>query len=213
MENSLRLTLNPVLMDISNYHPGCAVVQGYKLSDYYEPRNKIIHGQYRIIIESPVVHDDVDLVKVKGKSRSIASVITLLFKCLIGEAISTSVNTIDNFTKEIIFAGDMPLSWSSNYREIQEELDKCKTITLRVEGIAEHYFVLENSPFEELIIAMEAFDNLSTPLKDLLIILNDVDIVSQSSRYMLLGKAIEIVDAIYPYKHSKNDNRINELLP
>ena len=107
----------------------------------------------------------------------------------------------------------MPSGWESNYSALKEMLDKDKAVRISAIGTPKHYFVLEKSPFEDIVKALKGFNKLTEPMKDLLVIMNDVDLITDSSRYMLIGKALEIVDAMYPLNHQKQDRRINDLFP
>lgn len=215
MNNSLITYSKEIYIDLHNYHKGHATFQGYTLSDDYVRPDKIDHGRYRIIIESPIIKDEEDLYQAVEKTREITRTITLLAKCVFGEAINTPENTVDSFTKRILFPGEMPSGWESNYATLKEMLDKDKTVRIRAVGTPRHYFVLEKSPFEDIAKALKGFNKLSEPMKDLLVIMNDVDLITDSSRYMLLGKALEIVDAMKPLKlkRQEQDNRICDLFP
>lgn len=215
MDDSLLTYSKEIYIDLHNYHKGHATFQGYTLSDDYVRPDKIDHGRYRIIIESPIIKDEEDLYQAVEKTREIARTITLLAKCVIGEAINTPENTVDSFTKRVVFPEEMPLGWKSNYVALKEMLDKDKTVRISAVGTPRHYYVLEKSPFEDIVKALKGYNKLSESMKDLLVIMNDVDLITDSSRYMLIGKALEIVDAMDPLKHTKKeqDNRICNSFP
>ena len=75
-----------------------------------------------------------------------------------------------------------------------------------------HFCNLPASPFKDYLAAFKAFHRLKTIERDLLQILNDADLVSFTGRYMLLGKAIEMVDSMFPFTNGEDD-RIQTILP
>lgn len=212
--NSILVTNSkPILLDLDNYAEGKSTIKGYLIKDSYSfPKTKVDHGQYRIIIESPIIRDDSDLSRHLNAIKGIAQRLTILSKCILGEALNTSPWETDVFTKQIELIGQMPLGWESNYDLVQKELDKKKRLTMHVEVEPHHFWKLPAPPFKDYLVAFKAFPRLKTIERDLLQILNDVDLVSFTGRYMLLGKAIEMVDSMYPFTNGKDD-RIQTILP
>lgn len=212
--NSILVTNSkPILLDLDNYAEGKSTIKGYLIKDSYSfPKTKVDHGQYRIIIESPIIRDDSDLSRHLNAIKGIAQRLTILSKCILGEALNTSPWETDVFTKQIELIGQMPLGWESNYNLVQKELDKKKRLTMHVEVEPHHFWKLPAPPFKDYLVAFKAFPRLKTIERDLLQILNDVDLVSFTGRYMLLGKAIEMVDSMYPFTNGKDD-RIQTILP
>ena len=213
MNNILVAKSKPILLDLDNYAEGKATIKGYLIKDSYSfPRTKFDHGQYHIIIESPIIRDDSDLSRHQNAIKGIAQRLTILSKCIIGEALNTSPWETDVFTKQIELIGQMPLGWESNYDLVQKELDKKKRLTMHVEVEPHHFCKLPASPFKDYLVAFKAFPRLKTIERDLLQILNDADLVSFTGRYMLLGKAIEMVDSMYPLTKGMDD-RVQTILP
>ena len=213
MENRLIITSNPLLIDLQNYQQGHSVIQGFRLTDVYEPKQSIHHGQYRLVIESPIIRTEDDLSEAHRKGYSIANSLTLVLKCIIGEAMNTSPFYVKSFTMQAILYKDMPQGWTSNFVAVKNEFDKTKRIKVDFEAVFEHYVEMPNSPFEDIVKAVNGYPKLSDSLKELLLLINEADLVSSSSRYVLLGKALDIVNSIYPYNHLHKDNRINEVFP
>lgn len=211
--NVLRVSSKSINIDLENYNPGRAIIKGYTLKDAYDPpSSKIDHGQYRIIIESPLIRKESDFNNHLCSVREIVKQLTVLTKCVLGEALNTSPWELDAFTKRLELLGQMPEGWESNYFSIQDELDKRKQFHLHVKRVEpRHFFCLPESPFVDYIKALKHYPGLKPIEIDLLQILNDADLVSFTGRYMLLGKALEIVNAMYPLKGK--DSRIQDLLP
>lgn len=213
MNNNLITQSKPILLDLEEYAEGKSMISGYLVKDTYSvPKTKVDHGQYRIIIESPIIRDETDLSRHLHSIKEIAQRLTILSKCVIGEALNISPWEIDTFTKRIELIGQMPRGWESNYNNIQEELDKKKRLTSHIVVEPNHYYNLPTSPFNDYITALKAFPRLKSIEKDLLQLLNDADLVSYTGRYMLLSKALEIVNAMYPLTTNK-DHRIQTILP
>ena len=208
-------TSKTLLIDIDHYYEGHAVLNGYRIYDSYKQKTGYNHGQYKLTIESPIISCDDILYKAYEKVYDLADTITLLLKCILGEAINTSPRYSNFFTLRALPVGEMPQGWTSNYEDVNDWLHKDDRLKVSIKGFFEHFFVMKDSPFEVLIKALEKYPSLPDHLKALLVITNDVDLVSDSSRYMLIGKGIEIVNAIYPYERNRNkgDNRIREYFP
>lgn len=213
MNNNLVAQSKPILLDLEEYGEGKSMISGYLVKDTYSvPKTKVDYGQYRFIIESPIIRDETDLNRHLHSIKEISQRLTILTKCVIGEALNTSPWELDLFTKKIELVGQMPLGWESNYDLVQKELDKKKRLTVHLEGEPNHYYMLPSSPFNDYITALKAFPRLEKIKRDLLQILNDADLVSYTGRYMLLSKALEIVNAMYPLT-ARKDNRIQTILP
>lgn len=212
MENRLITTSKQLLLDFDNYEEGRSIIRGFRIKDSYEPRSKVEHGHYKIIIESPIIRSIDSLAETEDRTRHLVELVSNLLKCVIGQAINITENAADTFTTQVLFPGQMPLGWSSNYKELKANLDKNRRIVVSIQGVLEHYYVIERSPFNELIRAIKAYPRLPGQLKDLLVIMNEVDLVSNTSRYMLIGKGLEIVNSFYPLE-KKKDDRIHQLFP
>lgn len=213
MNNILIVKSKPILLDLDNYIEGKSTIKGYLIKDNYSfPKTKIDHGQYQIIVESPIIRDDSDFSRHLDAIKEIVRRFTILSKCIIGEAFNTSPWDMDIFTKRIELIGDMPLGWESNYDLVRKELDKKKRLTVHIEVEPNHYCRLSASPFNDYLTSFKAFSHLKTIERDLLQLLNDADLVSTTGRYMLLSKALEMVNAMYPLTKHKDD-RIQTILP
>lgn len=214
MNNQLVVKSKIIHLDLKYYLQGRAVIDnGFIIKDSYVTRTKTSHGEYCFTIESPPINNDEDLSFALRKASSLINRITLLNKCILLEALNTSEYETDVFTKYISIVGKMPQGWISNYKDVKEEIDRRKRTFLSiVEVIPTHFVEQEKSPFMDFMNALKMYSKVNRVYIDLLQIINDADLVSFSARYLLLGKALEIVDSLYPLKHRK-DNRIVELFP
>lgn len=208
----LRASLR-ILIDISNYCEGHFSFRGFRISDsYVAPRNGN-HGEYSIVIESSPIRNDQDLYKAIARIKILAQRITVLAKCILGVALNTSGKYYNSFSIVAEQIDEMPPGWESNYNEIKECLDRDKPLRVRFTLIPEHYYQLKESPLRELRIAVRSYSRLKQPIKDILVFINDADLASHTSRYILLAKALEIVDSLYPFNHRGNDDRIARCFP
>ena len=209
---SIEVTSKVLNLDFENYEEGRFIYQKkYIIKDSYKPAlSPKGHGEYRISIVSPVIRDDDDLNKQINHLRSIVNKISVLYKCITGAAFNLSERYMNSFTRTYILPGELPSGWESNYSELKEELDRKKKMHLCIVSVENiQYVVLDKNPFPDLMHALMRYDKLPRCLKDLLSIINDVDIVSSAARYMLIGKALEIVDSMYPLDGHK-DHRIEQ---
>ena len=110
-----------------------------------------------------------------------------------------------------------PLSgWNNNYKEIETELGKNDDNPLKVKVTLMptiHWVRVPKSPMEELKIVLENYNSLSGSYKFLIFLHNAIKESEDINRYMLIGKALEIVNAIYPYQSGRPDRRIQENHP
>jgi hypothetical protein len=212
---SIEVTSKVLNMDFENYEEGRFVYQKkYIIKDSYKPApSQKGHGEYRISLVSPEIRDEDELNKQINHIRAIVKKITILFKCITGSAFNLSDRYMDSFTGTLILPEDLPSGWESNYTEIKEDFDRKKKMHVSLVFVGNiHYVVLNKSPFADLMHALRRYDKLPRYQKDLLSIINDIDIVSSSARYMLIGKALEIVDSMYPL-NGHIDHRIEQFFP
>ena len=78
-----------------------------------------------------------------------------------------------------------------------------------------HYVRIPKSPLGELQIVLENYGDLSDTYKFLIFLHNSIKESEDINRYMLIGKALEIVSTIYPFQKNKRqqDTRIKDLHP
>lgn len=225
-DDRLVTSLKPIMIKIDKYQKLDFCFNGYHIFDYYDPplRNKQedpfsqktdFYGRYSISIESACIVDIKDLSRAVKESNDLAKTITLIAKCFLGQALNTPPQYYDSNVIEYDQAEDPIDGWESNHSSVRMHLHKNgKCIITSIHAVSERFFQCTESPFAGLEKALIAYSSMSQTSKDLLLIINDVDIVSPSSRFMLLGKAIEIVDSLYPLAGLNNyDTRIRTLFP
>lgn len=213
MNNTLAVSSRSINLDLDRYIEGRSMMREYLIKDSYSfPASKNDHGQYSIIVQSPIIRDGSDLGRHIRSIKEIAQRLTVLTKCVLGEALNTSPWEMDLFTKKIELIGKMPVGWESNYDLVQKELDRNKRFSMQIEVLPHRFIALQESPFKDYINALKHYPRLQPIERDLLQVLNDADLVSFTGRYMLLSKALEMVSAMCPPKKGR-DERIRILLP
>lgn len=214
MSKILKATSKILYLDFNNYEEGRLVYKNkYIIKDSYSPaKDSMQHGEYIITIETSEIRNENDLLREASNLRAITGVITLILKCVLGSALNTPERSMRSFTRTYIIPGEMSTGWNSNYDEVKTELEKNKTVLSEVSVNSIPYAEVPQSPFSELSIALKNYDRLSAVIKDLLSIINSADLVSDVARYNLLGKALEIVNSLYPLE-GKADLRIKNVFP
>ena len=111
-----------------------------------------------------------------------------------------------------------PNGWSTNYAEIKSTLNVENSnkliLNVTMEGFC-HYSKLEHSPLYDIRHMLEHYDNVDEYIKFLIFLYNSIETSNDINAYMLIGKAIGIINTIYPYKkHQKSkDRRIEKYFP
>lgn len=218
MENVLSFKTKPVYVCVDKYEKYSFNYQGWTIVDSYElnessPR----HSRYSITISSPSISTEDELNNFSLQGQKIAEMITELIP--ISGLPSLNSPKYKSFcnNREFVAYKSAPSGWSTNYTTIQSMLNKEKSNEIRLdvtfEGIV-HFSVLEQSPLPDLQHMLEHYDDAEEPIKFLLFLNNSILSANDINVFMLIGKALEIVDAIYPYHGpEEDDNRIKIFFP
>ena len=218
MENKITFRTKPVYVCVDKYEKYSFNYQGWTIADSYElnessPR----HSRYSITISSPSISTEDELNNFSLQGQKIAEMITELIP--ISGLPSLNSPKYKSFcnNREFVAYKSAPSGWSTNYTTIQSMLNKEKSNEIRLdvtfEGIV-HFSVLEQSPLPDLQHMLEHYDDAEEPIKFLLFLNNSILSANDINVFMLIGKALEIVDAIYPYHGpEEDDNRIKIFFP
>lgn len=216
-------TSNPLSLVIENYEPMSFEYNGWKISDEYEFCKKNPHSsEYKITISSSDVKEEKDLDAVLPSGNTIAKTISRLLP--FSTFLSLNEPAYINITRtlSIVNIRIPPKGWSSNYEDISRDLAEQGNSSLKVKVTIKgygHFTECPKSPIADLKVMLENYDSLAEKYKFLIFLHNAILESEDENRYMLIGKALEIVNTIYPYEHhrNKNDDRIEkyhpELLP
>ena len=219
MENKLAFKTKPVYVCIEKYEKYSFNYQDWTISDNYV-LNECSHrlSQYSISITSPNITNQDELNNYSLQGQKIADIITELIP--ISGLSSLNSPKFKSFynNQEIVAYKSAPNGWSTNYTTIQSSLnrenDNKISLDVTVEGFI-HPVMLEQSPSHDIQHMLEHYDDVDEPIKFLLFLNNSILSANDINVFMLIGKALEIINALHPYKkHQKSkDRRIENFFP
>ncbi len=206
-------TSNIIYLLIENYIPERFEFQDWLIYDkYIAPKsNLIVYGSYNLIVETKEEVGCDDLDEVSLKTNKLISAINELFRYTPFLSFNDSKNHINSFSKRLIFPCDMPIGWNSNYWELKKSAKKPGQFSIDWEIETVKNRVTPNAPIKELEIMLNGYATLPSHIKGLIDLHNSANMIDNHICYLVLGKALEIIDSIYPYK--KPDNRIADSFP
>lgn len=210
-------TSNPLSLVIANYEPMSFEYNGWEIADEYDYNEKYgTLSEYRIKVSSNDISNENELECVAFQGRELTDTITKLLPYVAFVSLNEPqcVNSIR--TETSIIVNSPTKGWTNNYNEVESDLIAKENIPFKVicsyDGTL-HYAKMINSPLNELKTMLEAYEGLSNNYKFLIFLHNAIKESEDINRYMLIGKALEIVNAIYPYQRGRQDRRIQENHP
>ena len=210
-------TSNPLSLVIANYEPMSFEYNGWTVSDEYACNEKYpIDSKYRIVISSQDIESKEELRETASQGRYVTELITKMLPYVTFVSLNEPLHTNLSRTRFIINTTKPLSGWNNNYEEIETELGKNDDNPLKVKVTlmpTTHWVRMHKSPMEELKIVLENYNSLSDSYKFLIFLHNAIKESEDINRYMLIGKALEIVNAIYPYQGGRQDRRIQENHP
>lgn len=210
-------TSNPLSLVIANYEPMSFEYNGWIVSDEYACNEKYpIDSEYRIVISSQDIESKEELRETASQGRYVTELITKMLPYVTFVSLNEPLHTNLSRTRFIINTTKPLSGWNNNYEEIETELWKNDDNPLKVKVTlmpTTHWVRMHKSPMEELKIVLENYNSLSDLYKFLIFLHNAIKESEDINRYMLIGKALEIVNAIYPYQRGRQDRRIQENHP
>lgn len=210
-------TSNPLSLVIANYEPISFEYNEWIVSDEYAYNEKYpIDSEYRISISSQDIESKEELRETASQGRYVTELITEMLPYVTFVSLNEPLHTNLSRTRFIINTTKPLSGWNNNYKEIETELGKNDDNPLKVKVTLMptiHWVRVPKSPMEELKIVLENYNSLSGSYKFLIFLHNAIKESEDINRYMLIGKALEIVNAIYPYQSGRPDRRIQENHP
>ena len=210
-------TSNPLSLVIANYEPMSFEYNGWIVSDEYACNEKYpIDSEYRIVISSQDIESKEELRETASQGRYVTELITKMLPYVTFVSLNEPLHTNLSRTRFIINTTKPLSGWNNNYEEIETELGKNDDNPLKVKVTlmpTTHWVRMNKSPMEELKIVLENYNELSDTYRFLIFLHNSIVKSEDNNRYMLIGKALEIVNAIYPYQRGRQDRRIQENHP
>ena len=216
MNNNLVYTSEPMDVLIENYMEYKYTYHNWIVSDNYVFNEKMPrHSHYSIIVTSPFVDNEHELYKYDSFGRVLVDRITSLIP-LCGLPSLISKGTHDFLTnRSIIVYTNSPKGWKTNYNKIRTELVKPNVSGLTIGNITAEvkgYAIIDDTPLKELEVMINNYDSINEGVKYLMFLNNCILSYADSNIFMLMGKALEIIDAMYPLK-TKKDKRIDNSFP
>ena len=198
---------------IENYIASSFEYDRWVISDYY---NKVAIGyEYGFIVTTKEDVIDCNSLSALALYTSIfVEKLTLLIKYAVGVSLNAPHNQVVHRRTRAIDVRELPKGWNSNYKEVDDYL--LNTLTgchISVTPFPQNA-VMPVSALDELKTALENYDGLDGTMKDLIAIHNSAVEADERACYLILGKVLEIINLLYPYKrkHGK-DRRINDIFP
>lgn len=201
---------------INNYEPYRFDYNGWYVSDnYVHNENNTRWSHYSVIITKPNILNEEDLNDCRMKGQEIVDLVTSLIPiCGLPSLNSPVFQDFANDTSIIDYKSS-PIGWKTNYTEMTGMFEAAKHSKLKVSisymGFS-HYSILEQSPLEELELMMNKYKKTSNEINYLVFLYNSILTAMNLNVYMLIGKALEIINAMYPME-TKKDKRIENFFP
>lgn len=216
MNNNIVYTSEPMDVLIENYVEYKFTYHNWIVSDNYVFNEKMPrHSHYSIIVTSPFVDDEPGLYKYESFGRVLVDRITSLIPfCGLPSLISKGTHDY-LANRSVIVSSKSPDGWKTNYNEIRKELMKSKELGLIIGNITaevKEYSIINDTPLKELEVMINKYNSISEEVKYLIFLNNSILSSTDSIIFMLMGKALEIINAMYPLK-TKKDRRIEEHFP
>ena len=201
---------------VTNYVPmRIPLNNGLSLYDEYRLKPNGIRGDYKLFFEYNCKSCDSQstLFNVAIRMNKCVEQINILFKYVTGLSIGLETMEMSSYTRQILMPNKCPKGWKSNYDDVCKSLSKnpshCVSV---VAGEVNPYVNHDQSPLVELKIAIENYPKLSQSEKDLMKLHCAFERSESIVRYAIYGKALEIVNSLYPLK-SRKDTRIIDNWP
>ena len=208
---------NPLSLMIEHYEPISFEYNGWEICDdyAYDEKHDTL-SEYRIKVLSKDIDTRDELDNLASEGRKLTKMITKLLPYIALVSLNEPQQTDFTRTRLYINTKKGAKGWNSNFEEIEKELMAQENNLLKIScsfAGTIHYVKLQNSPMEELKIALENHEALDENIRFLIFLHNAIIESEDINRYMLIGKALEIVNVIYPYQKGKPDRRIQENHP
>lgn len=208
-------TSDPLSLVIEYYEPMSFEYDGWTVSEEYDYVEKHpTSSEYRLVISSKDIETNDILSETALQGREITEITTKLLPFVTLVSLNEPENTDAKRTRSVIEIGKPLKGWNNNYEDIKSELTKNEKVKCTFMGTT-NWAKIPKSPLAELKVMLENYKNLSDEYKFLIFLYNSIKESEDINRYMLIGKALEIVNAIYPYikKKGKKDSRIADFHP
>lgn len=203
-------------VEIKNYRQCKFDYNKWIVSDNYVLNEKNPHlSQYSIVVVSPTIktEEELDVYRSEGE-KVINRIASLIPFCGLPSLNSSKYHS---FYDDVSFVNynESPKGWKTNYNEVKEGLKPPQNTNCTIEVIVDGfrpYSCIGKTPLEDLETMLDDYDSVGEAVKYLVFLNNAILTSSDSNSFMLMGKALEIIDAMYPFR-GKTDNRIKDYYP
>ncbi|MBO5919121.1 MAG: hypothetical protein J6Q34_01355 [Bacteroidales bacterium] len=219
MPKQLIYRSKPLSLVLPEYTPMSFDYEGFKVSDEYVYNS--VHktlSQYRIIVTSKDINSNECLSESAYKGDEVVRRITKLIPFCTRLSLNEPSEVDVTRTLMIKITNVPPRNWESNYQEVKDYLHNQKPDRLR--GVItchgfNHYSEFSKSPLIDLELMLENYMDASEEIRYLVFLYNAIIESEDSNRYMLIGKALEIINVLYPYRRERDrdDSRIKIYFP
>jgi len=215
-DKSLVYISNSMSVLIENYSEYKFEYNNWIVSDNYVFNESIPrHSNYSIAVASPTVKTEQELHSYESFGRNLMNRITSLIP-LSGLPPLIQRGNHDFFSNKSIFVtGSLPNGWRSNYKEVKKRIidSHSSDILMDIEFMGlKSFSIINYSPLREIEVMVNNINNIGEEINYLVFLNNSIMSSVDSNVFMLIGKALEIIDAMYPLK-TKKDRRIEEHFP
>lgn len=203
----------PLNLLIKQYEPIQFEYGKYTYSDkYIPPKEKQQYGSYVLRISTKEITEQGQLNRSSIELRQHAEFVTMLFKYVTGTSLFKDEDGVDLHRMRILFAGECPDGWSSNYNELNDLLDRNQFHLDIREEPTKPYAQILISPLYELQLILNQYNRVPEVIRYLMRLNYEAEMASEMIRSLVYGKVLEIIDAIHPLQKGKGkkDNRIEE---
>ena len=212
-ENKLKYISPTLTLIINHYIPYRFEYSDWFIYDQYNNENQSF-PEYKIIIESRTLNKHEDLYQKNLEGYELIKIISQLMPFCTYNSFGRSEMFDIVFLQESFNSTIPAYGWKSNYKEVYLAMQESK---LKVIATFAGYMIktnVDNSPLRDLERMIVNYTLLDDNKLFLIFLLNSALESTDLNRYLILGKALEIIDAMYPNKNSKDDrlNVINPLL-
>lgn len=187
----------------------------FTILDSYElEAGKGQFGKYIISLATQPILDSGELNQLSIKAYKLAELIEMSFKYICGAVMFCPVESMDKHRKQFLIAGMCAEGWESNYKQVNQKLRTGHGLYIEIHPSSSYCHVeLPYSPLIDLRVILEQYNKVKPEIRYLMWLNYEADKSTPMLRYMAYGKVLEIINAKYPLRNKKYDDRIETYFP
>ncbi len=206
MHKSLIFKTKSLDVEIKEYKEHCFKFRGWTISDYYD--NKLC--KYFIIVNSQCVNNEDELSRYRIEGQGVIEQISMLIPLTCLPSLKTPKFQSFSGDYSLIDFQSAPEGWETNYPDVYKQIknnNQKPSVVFEFVGITPYSKMIDSPLFDlqKLLVEYEKSEDAVQYLTYL-----NFMILSSSDQYvyMLIGKSLEIINAMYPSYNKNNDERI-----